>query len=93
MFAKDDSSTDVWQIAAIDAHAADVVRVAELDRLFDVNGLVRVVAGQVQRRNGAPEAADEQEKRQDTEPGVDVGVAMEELTHRVDVQFGTERTA
>ena len=43
MLANADSSTRGVAVAAVDADAADVVRVAELDRLLDERALVGVV--------------------------------------------------
>ena len=59
---------------------------AELDGLLDERVLIGVVARHVEQGDGAAEAADEHGNRENAEPGIDVGVAMENLTHRVDVR-------
>ena len=66
--------------------AADVMRVAELDRLVDEHVLVRVVSGQVDQGDDAAEDGDESDDGQDAQSGVDVGVAMKDLTHRVEAR-------
>jgi hypothetical protein len=73
-------------VPAIDAHAANVMSVAELDWLVDVDVLVGVVGRPVEQCEGRPEAADDEYECENAEPGIDVGIAMEELTHRVDVR-------
>jgi hypothetical protein len=59
---------------------------AELDWLLDVQALVGVVSREVQHADGAAEDGDEACDRKDAQPGIDVGLAMEDLTHRVDVR-------
>ena len=59
---------------------------AELDRLLDELALAGVVAGQMEQTDRAAEDGHEPYRRQNAEPGVDVRVAMEDLTHRVDVR-------
>ena len=71
--------------------AADVMRMAELDRLLDEHVLVGDVAGQVEHGDDAAEDGGEADDGQDAEPGVDVGVAMEDLTHRVDVRAASSQ--
>jgi hypothetical protein len=71
-------------VAAVDPHAADVVRVAELDGLFDVDALIGVVARPVEQGEDGPETADEKQNCQNAEAGIDVAISMEELTHRLD---------
>jgi hypothetical protein len=61
-----------------------VVLVAELNRLIDEVGLIGVVAGPIQRRESSSERAAENQERDDADPRVNVGVAMEDLAHRVD---------
>jgi hypothetical protein len=70
-------------VAAVDAFAADMMFVAELNRLLDEHALIGVVAGQVKHRDCAAQDSDESDEGQDTQSGVDVGVAMKDLTHRV----------
>ena len=65
----------------------DVVCVAELNRLFDEGALVGVIPGPVERPDGGAERTANNHKRQDAESGVDVGMAMENLTHRVDAMW------
>jgi hypothetical protein len=45
--------------------------------------LIGVVAGQVKHPDCAAQDSDESDEGQDAQPGVDVGVAMKDLTHRV----------
>jgi hypothetical protein len=73
-------------VAAIDAFAADMMLVAELNRLFDEHALIGVVSGQVEHRDDAAESGGEYDDAQDAQPGIDVGVAMKDLTHRVDAR-------
>jgi hypothetical protein len=73
-------------IAAIDADATDMMGVAELDRLLHEHVLVRVEAAKMNDGDCAAESGDEKPEGNDAEPGVDVGMTMEELTHRVDVR-------
>src|SRR5262245_49826147 len=73
-------------VPAVDAFASDMVCVAELKRLLDEGALVRVVSGEVQHRHDAAEGGGDHANRQDAEPGVDVGGAMKDLTHRVDAR-------
>jgi hypothetical protein len=74
-------------VPAIDSHTADVVSVAELDGLFDVNVLIGVVRRPVEQSEGGPQAGDEKQNRENAEPRIDVRIAMEELTHRLDVRI------
>jgi hypothetical protein len=62
MLANADSST------AVDAHAAHVMFVAELDRLLHELILVRVPVGPVEGGNGRAEAANEHHDCQDAGP-------------------------
>src|SRR5687768_14674859 len=59
-----------------------MVGVTELDRLFDVHVLIGVVARPVEERERRPETADDKQDCENAEAGVDVGSAMEQLTHR-----------
>ena len=54
-------------IAAVDAHSADVVRVAELNRLLDVHRLVGVVAGEMQSGDDDADAANKKQNSEETE--------------------------
>jgi hypothetical protein len=58
---------------------------AELNRLLDELVLAGVVPGQVEQADRAAKDGCEPDRRQNAEPGVDVGVAVEDLTHCVDV--------
>ena len=62
------------------------MRVAELDRLFDEHVLVRVVAGKVEQGDDAASEPGDGDNGQDAQSGVDVGGAMKDLTHRVEVR-------
>jgi hypothetical protein len=73
-------------IPAIDAHATDVVCVAELDWLRDEDRLVGVISRPVQHPNDPPEKPDENQDREYAQSGIDVGSSVEDLTHRVDVR-------
>ena len=57
--------------------------VAELNGLLDEHALIGVVAGQVEHCDAAAKGSGESDEGQDAQPGVDVGVAMKDLTHRV----------
>jgi hypothetical protein len=73
-------------IPAVDSHSADMMRVAELDWLFDVHALIGVVARPVEHGEGGAEAADDEQDCEDAEPRVDVRIAVKKLTHRVGVR-------
>ena len=62
--------------------AADVVRVAELDRLLDEDRPGWCCSPtRCSSATTPPRTPTKRQDRQDAEPGVDVGVAMEDLTH------------
>jgi hypothetical protein len=73
-------------IAAVDADAPDVMGVAELNGLLHEHVLVRVEAAKMDHADHHTDSGDEESEGNDAEPGVDVGLTMEELTHRVDVR-------
>jgi hypothetical protein len=73
-------------VPAIDAVVSGVMQVAELNRLLDVGVLIGEKPSNVEQRDHATEGEGEKAESNDTEPGIDVGVTMEELTHRVDVR-------
>ena len=73
-------------VAAVDALPTDVVRMTELNRLLDVDALVRVVPGQVQQRDDTAYRDGYGDNGQDAQSRVDVGGAMKDLTHRVEAR-------
>ena len=73
-------------VAAVDAFSPDVVSVAELDRLLDEHILVGVVSREVEQSDDTAENGGESDGGQDAQSGIDVRVAIEDLTHRVDVR-------
>jgi len=72
-------------VPTVEPLAADVVLVAELKRLVDEVVLIGVVAGPIQGREPRTKGAAENQERDDADPRVDVGVSMEDLAQRVDV--------
>ena len=78
-------------VAAVDADAAHMVGVAELNRLFDEIVLARVVTRQMEHRDDAAKRRHEEDDRQNAQPGVDIGMALEDLTHRVEVRARLRR--
>jgi hypothetical protein len=60
--------------------------VTELNRLLDEIVLCRVVAGQVEADNDPAQKSHERQDRHNAQPRVDIGMAMEELAHRVDIR-------
>jgi hypothetical protein len=73
-------------VSAVNAHPADMVGMTELDGLLDVVVLSRVIARQVEHPDDAAERQGEENDAENAEPGIEVGVALEYLTHRFDVR-------
>src|SRR5688572_30975982 len=69
-------------VPAIDPHAADVMCVAELNRLLHEVVLPGVPARQVKERHDAAERQSEGQDRKKAEPRIDVGVPVKNLAHR-----------
>ncbi len=82
MPAKADVSTDGVAIAAVDAVVADVVQVAELNRLLDVFLGARHVGRAAEHHDEPDEAPAQEEKTDKTDLGEGIGAAMEDLRHR-----------
>jgi hypothetical protein len=68
-------------IAAVDAFIADVMLVAELNRLLAREVGLRVVGGPSELRHKPERYADEEYRAEDTQPGNDVCAAMKYLAH------------
>ena len=62
-----------------------MVRMAELNRLLHVVVLPGVVARKIQEAEDAAEGQEERDDRQNAEPRINVGLALEELAHRASV--------
>jgi hypothetical protein len=79
-------------VAAVDAFAADMMLVAELNGLLDEHALIGVVAGQVEHCDAAAKGSGESDEGQDAQPGVDIGAAMKNLTLRVDARAASSKS-
>ena len=65
-------------VATVDSDATNVMRMAELNRLLDEVVLACVVARQMQHGDHATKRRQKQDDRQNAQPGVSIGVALED---------------
>src|SRR6185436_12477171 len=70
-------------VAAVDAHGADVMRMAELHGLIAGQALAGHVAGPRDRDYDPAEEGDKDQQTQDAQPGIDIRGAGKYLTHRL----------
>ena len=57
-----------------------------LNGLFDEVALLGVIPGEVEQRDDPAEQNRKDQDRDDADPSVDIGIAMKELAHRVDIR-------